>query len=321
MDKYVPPFTATEEIEELLLDVLKKARLFVKNNQLSKNPVLRKSSRIKTIYSSCKIENNSLPLFDTTALLEGKVVAGPMQDIDEILNANEAYKHLEEYNPYSVESFLKAHFYMTKDTVTESGKFRSGNVGVYEGYELIHMGTEPSLVPYYSSELLSWAEKSKYHPLIKSAIVHYEIEFIHPFSDGNGRMGRLWQTLILSKWEPLFEWLPVETFIQQSQQQYYNAIAQADYEGNSKAFVAFMLTIIAKALEENTDSMVTSEQKVKSAIALNPEITAKEIATEVGLSERQVERIIAKLKLEGLLVREGANKNGYYILNKKGSKV
>ncbi|MCF0261458.1 MAG: Fic family protein, partial [Sphaerochaetaceae bacterium] len=101
MDKYVPPFTATEEIEELLLDVLKKARLFVKNNQLSKNPVLRKSSRIKTIYSSCKIENNSLSLFDTTALLEGKVVSGPMQDIDEILNANEAYKHLEEYNPYS----------------------------------------------------------------------------------------------------------------------------------------------------------------------------------------------------------------------------
>lgn len=285
------------------------------------NPILRRENRIRTIYSSLAIEQNTLTLEQVTDVINGKRILGPPQDICEVKNAYEAYERVSVLDTYSVKNLLLAHKIMMEGLVKEAGSFRSGNVGVYAGAELIHAGTPAKYVPDLMKQLFMWLKQSKYHPLVKSCIFHYEFEFIHPFADGNGRTGRLWQSLILQKWKNIFAWIPVETLVYENQNEYYKVLQRADHAGDSTEFVAFMLGMIRDALKEisETDSerdvainVVTNEEKIMALLKQDGSMTADMLAISVGITHRQVQRILAKLKEEGRVVRHGANRNGYW---------
>ena len=223
---------------------------------------------------------------------------------------------------------------MMDGLVKEAGTFRSGNVGVYAGKQLVHAGTPANYVPELISQLFTWMKQSKMHPLVKSCIFHYEFEFIHPFADGNGRMGRLWQSLILQKWRPFFAWLPIETLIHENQGGYYEALNASNVGGESTAFVTFMLRIIRDALNEIIDTQDVrqtsgqnagtnvgtnvginvgiNEEKVLLLLKQDGKLTARTLASTLGLTQRQVERILAALKKSGRLIRHGASKNGFW---------
>ncbi len=212
-DTYTPPFTMTEEITNLVIEIGELVGVVVTYDTLQPNPKLRRESRIKSIHSSLAIEQNTLTLEQVTDVINGKTVLGPPQDIREVKNAYEAYERISELDPYSVKNLLLAHKIMMEGLVREAGRFRSGNVGVYAGKQLIHAGSPANYVPDLMKQLFDWMKKSKLHPLIKSCIFHYEFEYIHPFADGNGRTGRLWQSLILQRWKDFFAWMPIETLI------------------------------------------------------------------------------------------------------------
>ena len=210
---YIPPFTVTDEMTSLVIEIAETLGRMSVNDKDIPTPTLRKENRIKTIHSSLAIENNSLSLEQITAIIEGKRVLGPPNEILEVMNANEAYNILFELNPYKEEDLLKAHRLMMTDLVKENGIYRSDGVGVFDGQKCIHMAPPAIRIPYLMKELLSWVKKTKVHPLISSCVFHYEFEFIHPFADGNGRMGRMWQTLLLMQWKPIFAWIPVVTIV------------------------------------------------------------------------------------------------------------
>ncbi len=289
------------------------------------NPILRRENQIRTIHSSLAIEQNTLTLEQVTDVISGKRILGPPQDIREVKNAYEAYERVSVLDPYSLKNLLLAHKIMMEGLVKEAGSFRSGNVGVYAGAELIHAGTPAKYVPDLMKQLFMWLKQSKYHPLVKSCIFHYEFEFIHPFADGNGRTGRLWQSLILQKWKDIFAWIPVETLVYEHQNEYYKVLQRADHAGDSTEFVAFMLRMIRDALKEisETDSekdvtinvainVVTNEEKIVALLKQDGSMSANMLAKSVGITHRQVQRILAKLKDERRVVRHGANKNGYW---------
>lgn len=251
MKNKTPPF---EINETMLADVVKISELVGRVGStvsLSASPTLRRQNRIKTIYSSLAIEQNTLSLEQVTAVLSGKRVLAPPKDIAEVKNAYEIYDHLNQLNPYSVEDLLSAHLVMMRGLIEEAGEFRSRPVGVVDSEgNILHFGTLPQYVPSLVEQLMDWTQSSPLPMLIKSCVFHYEFEVIHPFSDGNGRMGRLWYTLLLSQWNPLFAWLPVESIIHDHQQEYYDAINRSNAEGEGTAFIEFMLGVIKEALEE-----------------------------------------------------------------------
>lgn len=290
------------------------------SDRLSKNPKLRRENRIRSIHSSLAIEQNSLTVNQVSDIIEGKRVLGPPQDIREVKNAYEAYDLLTGLNPYLVEDLLKAHKVMMTELVKESGTFRSKGVGVYAGTELIHAGTPPQYVPDLMQELFTWLKESKLHPLIKSCIFHYEFEFIHPFADGNGRTGRLWHTLILAKWKEFFLWIPIETIIHERQEEYYRALNAANSDGESTIFVEFMLEVIRDLLLELVENEVSqesksTEDKILTLLQQNEQYSAKSLSQQLGISERQVQRILRELKENGLIERVGANRNGKWIVH------
>jgi Fic family protein len=224
-------------------------------------------------------EQNTLTLEQVTDVINGKRILGPPQDIHEVKNAYEAYERVSVLDPYSVSNLLLAHRMMMDGLVKEAGSFRSGNVGVYAGAKLIHAGTPEKYVPDLIQQLFTWLKKSKLHHLVKSCIFHYEFEYIHPFQDGNGRTGRLWQSLILQKWKDIFTWLPVETLVYENQQEYYDVLGRADKNGESTEFVEFMLGMIRDALQEISNAqnnydvvinvaknVVTNEDKILSLL-------------------------------------------------------
>lgn len=330
-DKYVPPFTMTEEIMNRVIEIGELVGQIVAHDNLSTNPKLRRENRIKTIYSSLAIEQNTLTLDQVTDVLEGKRVLAPPAEIREVKNAYDAYEQLPKLNMYSVKDLLKAHKLMTYGLVKEAGVFRSGNAGVYDqNHMLIHAGSPANYVPSLVQDLFTWLKTSNMHPLVKSCIFHYEFEFIHPFADGNGRTGRLWHTLILQNWQRFFAWLPVETMIHENQNDYYAALNASNSAGESTVFVEFMLNMIYEMLKEIIDTQQMSinvginvgvnvginvgemsvEEKILVLLKDNPKMTAKQLAATLGVSGRQVERILAALKTEGKLQRIGAPKNG-----------
>lgn len=229
---YLTPFTVTDEITNLVIEIAELLGSVSMNNDDLTNPRLRKQNRIKTIQSSLAIENNSLSVEKVTAIIEGKHVLGAPNEIKEVKNAIDAYNLIMELNPYKEADLLRVHRLMMSDLVKENGKYRHGGVGVFSGQKCIHMAPPAMRVPSLIKDLLGWVKKTKVHPLISSCVFHYEFEFIHPFSDGNGRMGRMWQTLLLMQWKPIFAWLPVETIVKENQQKYYDAIALSDKQGN-----------------------------------------------------------------------------------------
>ena len=323
-DVYRPPFQMTEKITNLIVEIGEYVGSITTYESMHQNPVLRRESRIRSIYSSLAIEQNTLSLDQVTDVIEGKKVLGPPQDIREVKNAYEAYERVSALDPYSVKNLLLAHRMLMNGLVKEAGRFRDGNVGVYAGDQLIHAGTPAKYVPELMTQLMTWLKESKLHPLVKSCIFHYEFEFIHPFADGNGRTGRLWQSLILQSWKTIFAWMPVETLVHEHQEEYYSVLAQADKAGDSTVFVEFMLRMIRDALREvsrnqNKDvvtnvaiNVVTNEDKILALLKQDGRLTANVLASSIGLTQRQVQRILAKLKEENRIVRHGASKNGFW---------
>lgn len=223
-ENYQPPFTMTEKITNLIVEIGEYVGTITTYDSMCPNPILHRKNRIKTIHSSLAIEQNTLTLEQVTDVINGKRILGPPQDIQEVKNAYEAYEKISSFDPYNLKNFLQAHKIMMGGLVREAGTFRSGNVGVYAGTELIHAGTPAKYVPDLMAQLFRWLKQSNYHPLVKSCIFHYEFEFIHPFTDGNGRMGRLWQSLILQKWKKIFAWIPVEMLVYENQDEYYQIL-------------------------------------------------------------------------------------------------
>lgn len=319
-DNYRPPFTMTEEITNLVIEIAELTGRISLSDKLSKNPKLRRENRIRSIHSSLAIEQNSLTVEQVSDIVAGKRVLGPLQDIREVKNAYEAYELLIHLNPYSVKDLLKAHKVMMADLVKEAGIFRSKGVGVYAGTELIHAGTPAQYVPELIQELFTWLKESKLHPLVKSCIFHYEFEFIHPFADGNGRTGRLWHTLILAKWKDFFLWMPIETIIFERQKEYYQALNTANTSGESTIFVEFMLVVIRDLLLELAENEMfqgneSIENKLLTLLRQKKNYSAKNLSIELGISERQVQRILKRLKDSGVIEHVGANRNGKWIVH------
>jgi len=221
---------------------------------------LHRKNRMRTIHSSLAIEGNSLTLGEVTAVIEGKVVAGKQTEIKEVKNAYEAYDKIMTLDPYDVKDFLKAHKLMTEGLVDEAGKFRSGDVGVFDGDVAVHIGARPQFVSDLIKDLFDWAKNSGLHPVLKSAILHYEIETIHPFADGNGRMGRLWQTLLLAKWNAIFAWIPMESVMNQNRPEYYDALYYGQHSGDSSRFIEFTLLALLEVLQKTNTDLLTAEQ-------------------------------------------------------------
>lgn len=250
-DKYVPPYEITDEMLELVSEIMENLGKLSGVNELEKLPRLRRVSRIKSIHSSLAIENNTLSIEQVTDVINGKRVLAPQKDIEEVHNAFNAYEKLSEINPYSIDDLLKIHGIMMNGLVKEAGQLRSGQVGVYnQDGKVVHLAPPADFVPQQLGQLFDWVKNSNANMLIKSSVFHYEFEFIHPFNDGNGRTGRLWQTALLASWKPIFAWIPIESIIKDNQEDYYNAITLSTSQGKSNIFIEFMLDVINKAIKD-----------------------------------------------------------------------
>ncbi len=322
------PYQITPAILNRALDISEMLGLWSATHKNALSPQLRRENRIKTIQASLAIENNTLSLEQVTAVLDGKRVLGLPREIQEVLNANKAYDHMATWQPQSIRDLLTAHGKLMVGLLDDAGHFRTGGVGIYRGDKLLHMAPPANRVPTVMQDLLDWLKQNlvsnTVHPLIASCIFHYEFEFIHPFSDGNGRMGRLWQTLILSQWKPMLANLPVETVICNQQQDYYQALQNADAAANATPFIGFMLDALHAAMlevvtadEKNAEkiSVKTSEKtadKIIQILAIEPTLSARDLAEKLGLSARAIENNIAHLKAAGRLKRIGAAKGGHW---------
>ena len=299
MSKYKPPFHLTEKMITLVAEISEQVGRIALMEGGSVKAHLRRENRIKTIHSSLAIEHNSLSLDQVTAIVDGKRVLGNPNEIKEVQNAYQAYELILTLNPDSVDDLLRAHRLMMNDLVPENGVFRSKGVGIFDGNRLIHMAPPAEFVPMQIRNLFEWYRESELHPLIKSAVFHYEFEFIHPFMDGNGRTGRMWHSLLLGHWKELFFWLPVEELIQTRQKDYYNALEQSDRESDSSVFVELMLEIIRDTLVSMTvvgsqtdqvTDQVTDQDKtpVERLLTImgNETLPAQEMMKILGLSHR-----------------------------------
>lgn len=295
MSEYKPPFHMTNRITNLVAEISEQIGRIKVLSHGNLNPHLRKENRIRTIHSSLAIEHNSLSLEQVTAIVDGRHILGNPNEIREVKNAYDAYEMMLSLDPYSVKDLLKAHRMMMDGLIPENGKFRSGGVGVFDGGVVVHMAPPARLVPGEIDDLFAWYRLSEIHPLIRSAIFHYEFEFIHPFADGNGRMGRMWHSMLLGKWNELFFWLPIEGLIRSRQQEYYEALGKSDKEADSSTFVGLMLeiildtlkeiTVVGKAEADGTEKLSTSVQKLMDALG-DEEFSATEIMDKLGLSHR-----------------------------------
>ena len=252
MSDYKPPFHITDKITFLVTEIGEQVGRITVLQEGAASPRLRRENRIRTIHSSLAIEHNSLTLEQVTAIVDGRRILGNPNEIKEVQNAYEAYEMMLELDASSVKDLLKAHKRMMNGLIQDNGRFRSGGVGVFDGKVLVHMAPPAEFVPEHIRNLFAWYRQSGLHPLIKSAVFHYEFEFIHPFSDGNGRLGRMWHSLLLGNWKELFFWLPMEELIQSRQKDYYDALGMADKRANSTGFVELMLEIIRDSLRELT---------------------------------------------------------------------
>ena len=310
-----PPFEITNQMIDYVAEIAELLGKLNVTDAISSNPILRRSNRIRTIHGSLAIEQNTLSLEQVTAVLNGKHVLAPPKDIAEVKNAYEIYERLDELDPYSVEDLLAAHGIMTRGLVEESGVFRTRPVGVVdsEGH-VLHFGTLPQYVPDLVMELLDWAKISEVHMLVRSCVFHYELELIHPFADGNGRVGRLWHTLLLSKWDPAFAWIPVESIIHDRQQEYYDAINTSNDAGESTVFIEFMLSAIKASL---IDAIGTSDEisdgkmdkatlrwnKIQAYLKTHDHITNADVRELCGVSAATANRILAGLVVKGNLTK------------------
>lgn len=300
MEKYYPPFKITNEMLSLVASIMEKIGKVDSFNNLDKLPILRKQNRIKSIHSSCAIEANSLSFDQVQDVINGINVVGPQKDIIEVQNAIEAYKEIENVNPFDEEELKRIHFIFGKNVVKNPGKYRSGNEGVSdENGNIVFVAPQPNLVPIHMSNLFAWIKKEfkTVNPLILSSVFHYEFVFIHPFSDGNGRTVRFWQNTILGKWKPIFYWLPIENKIQQYQEDYYKSISMSHVNGESTAFIVFMLKMIDQTFSDLLSDAFDIENSTSLYIkklleSLKPYIwyTSNDILKVLGLKSKEALR-------------------------------
>ena len=332
---YTPPFQNTARIVSLVSEASELVGQVTVFDGLNPNPTLRRENQIRTIHSSLLIENNTLTLDQVTAVLDGKHVLAPPKDVREVQNAYEAYDAAATFDPYSFDDLLRAHALMMDGLVKHPGCLRNGDVGVYAGDVLIHAGSPASIVPKLMQELFEWLGSAEDHPLIKGSVFHYEFEFIHPFADGNGRTGRLWHSLLLRSWRPVFAWLPIETLIHRNQAAYYDALMEAGKQADGTVFVEFMLRAIRDALrdvlqqqanapseqineqinERLGDECTTRQKRILTAVMLDQSLTYDALAVQLGVSSATVRRDIAELVRRGIMHREGARKNGRWVVD------
>lgn len=285
-----PPYTITSAILKRVAGISEQLAALAAVRGLAVellSPHLRRENRIRTIHASLAIENNTLSLEQVTDIINGKTVIGPPRDIQEVHGAVSAYEKLDTWQPHKLDDMLSAHAILMRDLVEKPGSLRTGGVGVFQGNRVVHMAPPAHLVHEHLKKLLGWLEKTDEHPLVSSCVFHYEFEFIHPFADGNGRMGRLWQTLILSKWNPLFAYLPVETIVRNRQAEYYDSLGRADAQGEATAFVEFMLTALGDAVadiqSDQAGDQVSDQVRRLLDVLGQGEKNATELMTELGL--------------------------------------
>ena len=313
MGEYTPPFKITNEILLYVSSISEKIGRITAVSNLEAKPQLRKNNRIKSIHSSLKIEANSLSLGQVRDVINGRTVLGEQKEIQEVKNAYAAYERLSEINPYSIHDLKEFHSIMTKYVVEESGDFRRGEEGVFNGDQCILMAPPAQFVPQLMDDLFRWMKKAQnsVHPLILSSVFHYEFVFIHPLSDGNGRMARLWHTAILSKWKPIFEYIPIESQIEKFQDEYYDAIAKCHVDGASTIFIEFMLSQIDKILEEVSVQIREDNEQISEYIKRLLEImeydipyTSKFLMEKLGLKSKEgFRRNYLRPAVEGNFIR------------------
>jgi len=296
MEEYRPPFQITNEILAYVSSISEKIGRITAISNMEAKPHLRRNNRIKSIHSSLKIEANSLSLGQVRDVINGKMVLGEQKEIQEVKNAYAAYEKFAEIQPYSIKSLKQFHGIMTKYVVEEAGSFRRGEEGVFNGDQCIFMAPPAQLIPQLMESLFAWMKKEQenIHPLILSSVFHYEFVFIHPFSDGNGRIARLWHTAMLSKWKPIFEYIPIESRIERFQEEYYAAIAQCHVDGASTVFIEFMLSQIDKILDDisvqvSEENALLSEgmKKLLEVMEYDVPYTGKALMDKLGLKSRE----------------------------------
>ena len=323
---YTPPLTLTPALLSQVAAIAEALGRWSARQDAQPSPRLRRENRIHTIQASLAIEQNSLSLEQVTALFDGQRVIGPARDIQEVRNAITAYEMLPRWEPANRQHLLEAHGLLMAGLIDAPGRFRSGGVGIYRGDQLVHMAPPAARVPELVAELLNWLATSDWHPLLVSCVAHYELEFIHPFADGNGRLGRLWQTLILSRWNALLAWLPIEEVIRSRQQGYYESLGQADRQGDLEPFVAYQLEAIHDALRSEISSEkgseISSEIGATPGTAIDalilrdltaePTLSARRLAERHQISQRAVEKHLAALQRAGRLQRQGSPRAGHW---------
>lgn len=327
---YQPNYQITDKIVNCVQEISALAAvLSIEKRELH----LRKENRIRSIQSSLAIENNSLSIEQVTDIIDGKRVLGPLKDIHEVQNAYNAYEKAFQLDPYSADDFLLAHQLLTTDLVKQSGQFRLGDVGVYDAKgEVVHIGARPQFVPTLVNELFEWGRTSDISDIVKSCIIHFELEIIHPFEDGNGRMGRLWQSVILSKWNSIFEWIPIESVIYNHQQGYYDALAISNKENDATLFIEFILEAIVETLHMYHNQSIMSKQlelyeklnpkellvyqKVESYLLNTERASASQLAQFLNLSSATTRRYLSLFVNLKLLKTTGSTKATLYWLNK-----
>ncbi|THD67420.1 Fic family protein [Robertkochia marina] len=316
-----PPYDITPKVLELIASISQKIGRINASFLDKPSPQLRKENKVKTIHHSLKIEGNTLTEEQITALIENKKVLGPPRDINEVINAIDVYDRLNEFDFKSEESFLKAHRLLMNNLVSEAGSYRKQSVGIAKGSKLEHMAPPHENVPFLMKDLFNYIKDPNELTLIKSCVFHYELEFIHPFIDGNGRMGRLWQTLILMNEFPLFEFIPLETLISQNQKEYYKCLGLSDKIGKSTPFLEFMLSIIDQALMvllEDSEKTMSQADRLEYFISKQKgKFTRKDyLLTFKNISSATASRDLALGVELNLLKKHGTKNKTYYTIEK-----
>ena len=295
MEKYIPPFDITPEILSKSTIISEKIAKLDNYSNLNKKPYLRKQTRINSIHSSLAIENNSLTIEQVKDVIDGKMVMGPQKEIQEVKNAYNAYEMIPNVDPYSIADLKKVHGVMTFLTVDESGEFRAGAEGVFDGDKCIFVCPPPEMINTLMQNLFDWMSENKdtLHPLILSSVFHYEFVFIHPFSDGNGRTARLWQNILLYNWKEVFEYLPIESLIHKYQTEYYKVIDNCNKKGDSTEFIEFMLRMIDETLDGalSTPSVSINQEtininKLLNCLESNVPLSANEIMQRLNIKSK-----------------------------------
>lgn len=295
MNNYIPPFEITNIMLDYVSSIMKKIGKLDNYKDFKKMPILRRNNRIHSIHSSLAIEDNSLSFNQVKDIIDGKLVIGEKKEIQEVKNAYKAYEMMKKVDPYSIKDLKKIHGIITFLTIKESGEYRKGNEGVFDGDICIHICPKPEMIDSLMEQLFDWMKKNKntIHPLILSSIFHYEFVFIHPFSDGNGRTARLWQNILLSNWENIFEYVPIESQIKKYQEDYYKVINNCNTKGVSTEFIEFMLKMIDEVLKDLIESASSEINHISSYVKKLLDVmegetamSTKELMEKLGLKSR-----------------------------------